>query len=167
MPDYPGYFVRDDGSVRTPFGNITYGSRTTGNYRRINTPGFTPSYFRLHRKIAQVFVPNPRPDLFTVVDHINRDRADNRACNLRWLDQQLNTLNVKGDCVSFQKRNRTKQWRVQVKGMRTELFATREEAVEHSVHLKKLRFDRAYQEKLNAPPKTRSVGVQTEPVEFK
>ena len=48
----------------------------------------------LHRIIADACVPNPRPDLFHVVDHINGCTTDNRPCNLRWVNPHLNTLNL-------------------------------------------------------------------------
>jgi len=124
----------------------------------------------IHRVVAQAFVPNPRPDLFTIVDHINRDPGDNRACNLRWVDHQLNQMNKDGSSVFFRKDGRLKPWISQVKGMSQKTCATREEAVAHSKKMKELRFERAYQEKLNAPPKApkfKSIGVQTEPVQFK
>ena len=59
--------------------------------------------FYLHRIVADACVPNPRPDLFNVVDHINGKKTDNRPCNLRWVNVHLNSLNrnpIKGfNCV--------------------------------------------------------------------
>lgn len=37
---------------------------------------------RVHRLIAETFIPNPENK--PTVDHINRKRDDNRVCNLRW-----------------------------------------------------------------------------------
>lgn len=52
--------------------------------------GYTKSY-SIHRLVAQAFIPNT--DNKPTVDHINRDRLDNRVENLRWAtygEQQYN-----------------------------------------------------------------------------
>jgi len=41
----------------------------------------TKDYF--HRVVAKVYVPNP--DKLRRVTHINGDKSDNRASNLRWV----------------------------------------------------------------------------------
>lgn len=45
----------------------------------------------VHRMIAKTFVENPENKPF--VDHINANRTDNRACNLRWVTQAENNRN--------------------------------------------------------------------------
>lgn len=47
--------------------------------------------FYIHRAVAELFVPNPenKPE----VDHINRNRYDNRAENLRWVTRKENANN--------------------------------------------------------------------------
>lgn len=47
--------------------------------------------FRLHRLIAEAFIPNP--ENLKLVDHINRNQLDNRIKNLRWVDALHNTYN--------------------------------------------------------------------------
>ena len=42
-------------------------------------------HFLLSRLVAQAFCENPRPEVATVVDHIDGDIANNRASNLQWL----------------------------------------------------------------------------------
>ena len=46
-----------------------------------------------HRIIGKCFIRNPDPEHFTVLDHINRDKTDNRTSNLRWTSQRNNTIN--------------------------------------------------------------------------
>ena len=49
----------------------------------------------IHRIIALAFHPNPNG--MPEVDHINRDKTDNRPCNLRWVNSSTNNSNR--DCV--------------------------------------------------------------------
>ena len=49
--------------------------------------------FLKHRLIAIQFIPNP--DNLPMVDHMNRNKADNRIENLRWVSNQENQLNRK------------------------------------------------------------------------
>lgn len=44
--------------------------------------------FRVHRLVAMAFVPNP--DNLPVVDHIDSDKTNNAASNLRWCTNQQN-----------------------------------------------------------------------------
>ena len=50
---------------------------------------------RIHRLVAETFLPNNDPDNKIVVDHINRNPFDNRACNLRWATLSENAVNSK------------------------------------------------------------------------
>ena len=45
----------------------------------------------IHRAVAELFIPNPENK--QEVDHINTNKHDNRAVNLRWVTHQENMLN--------------------------------------------------------------------------
>lgn len=47
----------------------------------------------VHRHVAKAFIPNPNGH--AQVDHINRNRADNRVENLRWVSASENIRNQK------------------------------------------------------------------------
>ena len=49
-------------------------------------------HHRLHRLVARYFVPNPDPTVDQYVDHINGNKLDNRAANLRWCSNLENQM---------------------------------------------------------------------------
>lgn len=48
----------------------------------------------LHRAVAELFVPNPDPEHKTNVDHIDGNKLNNCAWNLRWCTQKDNLNNL-------------------------------------------------------------------------
>ena len=78
--------VREDGTVRFCGG---------GGLTPVNGYTYVRYFKPLHRLVADLFVKNPRPDIFDKVDHIDGDRSNNHYTNLRWVDNQLNCANRK------------------------------------------------------------------------
>lgn len=61
----------------------------------------------IHQQVAKLFVYNPNPKKYTIINHINEDKKDNKATNLEWCTYSYN-LNY-GSRKHFQKKSRG-QW---------------------------------------------------------
>ena len=75
--------VREDGAIYN-CGLIRktkwrFGSKKENGYVHIT---INAKQYYVHRLVAEAFIPNPEGK--PTVDHINRDRSDNRVENLRW-----------------------------------------------------------------------------------
>jgi hypothetical protein len=93
-PTLPGVFVDSTGQIRIPKSgknkaHWTFGSITKNGYRQVS---IYKKHYLVHRLVAETFIPNPENKPF--IDHINRDRSDNRVENLRWVTAQENQNNT-------------------------------------------------------------------------
>lgn len=91
---YPNYQVSTQGNVRNiNTGRLLKGREHDGGYRNVYIKDMYGKYRNqyIHRLVATYFVPSD-PDC-DEVDHINRDKTDNRADNLRWVDRSTNSKN--------------------------------------------------------------------------
>lgn len=107
IKDYPHYAVSNmgrvkvlshvvyykDGRVRHNKENIKALTRKDGYLmvRLHNKQGSKGTLVKVHRLIAQAFIPNPQNKPF--IDHINTIRDDNRIENLRWVTPHENNMN--------------------------------------------------------------------------
>ena len=58
----------------------------------------------VHSIVAKTWVTNPRPDIFHVVDHIDRNEHNNHPSNLRWVTHAMNGQNNDGlNCYFVEK----------------------------------------------------------------
>ena len=90
---FPNYLVYEDGKIW---------SKKSKKYLK---PGISKGYYvvclhnkgkkhmkKVHRLVAMAYIPNPDNKPF--IDHINRDRADNRLQNLNWATMSENNINI-------------------------------------------------------------------------
>ena len=63
-------------------------TKDCSNYTRKRTA--KRKKFRVHRLVAEYFIQNPDPTLYTEVNHKNKKRADNRVENLEWVSPLQN-----------------------------------------------------------------------------
>lgn len=87
------YAVSEDGFIKhKKTGRITHGFVDKGGYMRHTINNDNPTWRHVHRMIAERFLP--RVNTCDIeVDHINGDKSDNRASNLRWCSRTINNQN--------------------------------------------------------------------------
>jgi hypothetical protein len=99
IPEYPEHYeINREGEVRTlrwygKEGQIKILKRTFQVYWFVTLYNLKhiPQPVPVHRLLALAFVP--REEGKNYVDHINRDKTDNRIENLRWTTQTDNCIN--------------------------------------------------------------------------
>jgi len=137
---FSDYLIYDDGRVWSKISKIFLkesscpkGYKSVG--LRFNEQRTTK---KIHRLVAEHFIENK--DNLKEVDHINRNKGDNRMENLRWVDRTTNLLNqtvrknnklgIKNIC--FMKRRNRYQYKKSINGITDiKYFKTLEEAIEY------------------------------------
>ena len=87
------YEVSDLGEVRNiKTKKILKGTLCRNEYRTVQlTIEGKPKSKMVHRLVAEAFIPNP--DSYNIVDHIDRNKHNNSAKNLRWVNSRINNQN--------------------------------------------------------------------------
>lgn len=143
MKDIAGYeglyAIEEDGRVWSYKRNKYYiGTVSNYGYLRIGLvkDGIQKKYL-LHRLIALAYIPNPYNKPF--IDHINRNRTDNRIENLRWVTTMENNQNIptrntilNEDHIMFDKNRNRYRFRHQRNNIyHSRYFMTIQEAIEY------------------------------------
>ena len=94
--DVPGYIglykVSNYGRLKSVKKQLVLKTCGSGNrYKTVSLCKGMRKTFRLHRLVAAAFIPNP--DNKPCVDHIDGDKSNNRADNLRWVTTKENCNN--------------------------------------------------------------------------
>lgn len=84
-----GYKVSDFGRVIGKRGCILYPERHISGYLRVSLGGNLNRHY-LHRLVADTFIENTNAKEFTIVNHKNGNKTDNRAINLEWVNPSKN-----------------------------------------------------------------------------
>lgn len=121
----PNYSVSDCGEVRNDkTGRILKQTEHRCGYLHVMLGRKTVPLY-VHRLVALAFIPNP--DGKPQVDHINGDKKDNRAENLRWVTASENSL-----AHGYAERNEHRKKRIiATDGEQTLVFPSRNDAARH------------------------------------
>lgn len=141
IENYEVYYISNMGRVFSRVYGELHPQLNNGGYKEVRfSKEGGHSWFRVHRLVAKHFIENDNPE-YTIIDHINRNRTDNRVDNLRWCNHKINSnnaisvINRKGSVDKT--KNSLKPFRVRFyskdlsnKRQRSRYFATRDEAEE-------------------------------------
>lgn len=96
IPGYPNYEASNLGRIKTNNTNppkIRKIQLAKNGYQQIKlSQNNHNSLLRVHRVVAQTFIPNP--DNLKEIDHIDGDKQNNSITNLRWCSRHTNLKHV-------------------------------------------------------------------------
>ncbi len=101
-----GFEISSLGNMRINYGDdkfIPMKLSTSDGYYVITVCGTT---FAVHKLVAKTFVDNPNPDEYNLVEHIDKNKKNNSADNLRWTSRSAIALKGYGKDQTSGKRIR-------------------------------------------------------------
>jgi hypothetical protein len=109
LKENPNYYISNKGRILSKNGFIKpYLNKVTGYFDLNLCENSKHKHYTLHRLLSNNFIPND-DETKTLVDHINRNRQDNRIDNLRWVNYKENANNSENifkrkPCIKIDKR---------------------------------------------------------------
>ena len=87
---YTRYKISDRGRIKNPKGKILKGTITSMGYKNVGIGSCSGNNFRVHRLVAQVFLPNfyNKP----LVNHKDHNKANCKLYNLEWVTPSENNI---------------------------------------------------------------------------
>ena len=92
IKNHPNYLIYPDGRVWSKRNNKFLKHNTFSRYNMVMLYDDKIKFKTVHRLVAEHYIPNP--DGKSCVDHINRNKSDNRVENLRWVTSHENSQNI-------------------------------------------------------------------------
>ena len=142
---YSNYLIYPDGKVYNEKFKRYLKMRYNKGYHRVVLYNNNKSKsLQVHRLVALHYIHNP--DNKPMVDHINRDKIDNRLENLRWVTSSENGQNtdkyitntIGHKNITYHKRDKRYQYFKTInKVSHTKYFKTLEEAIEYKKEYEK------------------------------
>ena len=142
---YPNYLIYDDGRVFSKKSDrFLKSSPNSCGYLLIRLWNEEDKKtFTIHRLVALHYIPNPENKPF--IDHISRDKQDNRKENLRWSTRSENSQNrdifknnklgIKNIC--YDKSQNRYSYEKRINGVKhRKYFKTLQEAIDYKISLK-------------------------------
>ena len=83
------YYISNQGRVKNKHGRILKPEIRNGYYSVNLCKNGKPHHIRIHRLVAEAFIPNP--DNLPMVNHKDEDKLNNEASNLEWCDNTYNS----------------------------------------------------------------------------
>ena len=97
LPDFPSYEINKEGVVRRRKDQKILSTELRRGYLSVHLhKDGKGKHCLLHRLLAERFIPNPNH--LPTVDHLNRNKTDNRLENLMWKSRSDQNLN-RGRCL--------------------------------------------------------------------
>ena len=108
IPGYSHYEVSNDGYVRSDFKGVLHTLKPFYSYVGYPMVKMTPDTGKrtnrtIHSLVAQAFCENPKPELYSVVRHLDDNPLNNVYTNLEYGTQQMN---MDDKCAKHNQRRR-------------------------------------------------------------